>query len=68
MIDKLTYEQVSEMIHNLREQKEIVRKLARGRSVPEVIDFVDAVETYCKFLEGIIELNQAADEAIKGLV
>ena len=68
MIDKLSYEQVTEMINAFREQKQIIAKLSKGRKVPEISDFLESVETYCKFLENTIELNKDADEALKNLV
>ena len=68
MIGKLTYDQVMEFVENLRKENATVKKLSRGRNVEPAMDFVDAVETYGKYLEGIIDLNRSADEAIKDLV
>lgn len=68
MIDKLSYEQLQEIIGNFREQLNIIQKLMKGRSVPELADFIDSVETYCKFLENTMELNKDADEALSELV
>lgn len=68
MIDKLSYEQLQEIIGNFREQLDIIQKLMKGRSVPELADFIDSVETYCKFLENTMELNKDADEALSELV
>ena len=68
MIDKLTYEQVEEIIRGMREQNNIIKKLLENRSLQELNDFTDSIEGYCKFLEGIIELNKDADIAIQGLV
>ena len=68
MIDKLSYEQMLEYVENIRTENAIVKKLSRGRNVEAAVDFVDAVETYCKFLESIVDLNKSADEAIKDLV
>ena len=68
MIDKLTYEQVEEIVKGLREQNEIIIKLLQGRSLQELNDFTDAVEVYCKFLESTVELNRDADLAIKDMV
>jgi len=68
MIDKLTYEQIEEIVNNMREQKEIIAQLLKGRGVPELADFVEAVESYCKFLENTMELNKDADNALKDLV
>jgi len=68
MIDKLSYEQLQEIIKNFREQLDIIQKLMKGRSVSELADFIESVETYCKFLENTMELNRYADEAISEIV
>ena len=68
MIGKLKYEQVEEMIKDMRVQKDLIAKLSKGRGVPEIADFLDALETYCKFLENTMELNKDADIALQGLV
>ena len=68
MIGKLSYDQLQEIITNLREQLDIILKLRKGRSVPQLDDFIDSVETYCKYLENTMELNRDADEALSALV
>lgn len=68
MIDKITYEQVDEFVKGFREQIEVIKKLSEGRSVGELADFLDSVETYCKYLENTVELNKDADKAIKDMV
>ncbi len=68
MIDKLSYEQIEEIVKSFREQKDTIKKLSRGRGVPELDEFLESVESYCKFLENSIELNRAADLALKDLV
>ena len=68
MIDKITYDQVNEFVKGFREQLDVIRKLSEGRNVGELVDFMDSVETYCKFLENTVELNKDADKAIKDMV
>ena len=68
MIDKISYDQLQEMIQGFREQTTVIKKLMRGRGVPELNEFVDSVETYCKFLENTMELNKDADVALKDLI
>ena len=68
MIDKLSYDQLAEIVNSFREQIEIILKLMKGRSVPQLEEFIDSVEQYCKFLENTMELNKDADEALSGLV
>lgn len=68
MIDKLTYDQVLDFAQKIREQNEVIKRLLKGRDVEAVVDFTDVVESYCKFLEGTVDLNQAADDAIKEII
>ena len=68
MIDKVTYEQVDGFVKEFREQLEVIKKLSEGRNVGELMDFIDSVETYCKFLENTVELNKDADKALKDIV
>lgn len=68
MIDKITYDQVYEFVKGFREQLEVIKKLSEGRNVGELADFMDSVETYCKFLENTVELNRDADKAVSTMV
>lgn len=68
MIGKLTYDQVLEFAKKIREQNNIIKELLKGRDVEAVVDFTDVVESYCKFLEGTVDLNQAADNAIQEMI
>ena len=68
MIGKLTYNQVLEFAKKIREQNNIIKELLNGRDVEAVVDFTDVVESYCKFLEGTVDLNQAADNAIQEMI
>ncbi len=68
MIDKISYEQLDEIVKSFREQNSTIKKLSKGRGVPELEEFMDSVENYCKFLENTIELNKDADLALKDLV
>ena len=64
----VSIEQIEEIVKGFREQNEVIKKLLKGRGVPELNDFVEEVESYCKFLENSMELNKDADKALKGLV
>ncbi len=67
MIGKLTYEQVLDTAKEIRNEALCVEDLARAREIQDLIDFADKVESYAKFLENTVELNKAADEAIKDM-
>ena len=67
MIDKLSYDEILTISKELKQQAEIVDKLAKDRGLQELIDFAATVEGYSKFLENTIEINKDADEALKEL-
>jgi 3-dehydroquinate dehydratase len=68
MIGKLKYEQVEAFAAELRKEAKKVEELATARSIQEIVDFANSVESYAKFLENMIELNRDADKAIASLV
>lgn len=68
MIDKFTYDQLEAIIKDLKAQEKIIRDLLIGRSAPDIVDFVEKVDVYNKFLENTIELNRDADKAIADLM
>ena len=67
MIDKLSYDEIITISKELKQQAEIVDKLAKKRDLQDLIDFAATVEGYSKFLENTIEINKDADEALKEL-
>ena len=67
MIDKFTYDQLEEIIKDMKAQEKIIRDLLVGRSAPDISDFIEKVDVYNKFLENTIELNRDADKAIADL-
>ena len=67
MIDKLSYDDILKISQELKEQSDIIEKLAEGRDLPELTDFAATVEGYSKFLQNTIEINRDADEALKDL-
>lgn len=68
MIDKFTYDQLEEIIKDMKTQEKIIKDLLVGRSAPDISDFVEKVDVYNKFLENTIELNKDADKAIADLM
>ena len=67
MIDKLSYNDILEISKVLKEQAEIVDKIAKKREFDELTDFIATVEGYSKFLENTIEINKDADAALNDL-
>lgn len=67
MIDKLSYNEVLAISKGLKAQAEIIDRLAKDKSIQELIDFAATVEGYSKFLENTIEINKDADNALKDL-
>ena len=68
MIDKLTYDQISQIAKELKEQASIIDELLKGRNIGELKDFAATVEGYSKFLENAVELNKDADKALEDLM
>ena len=67
MIDKLSYNDILEISKVLKEQAEIVDKIAKKREFDELTDFIATVEGDSKFLENTIEINKDADAALNDL-
>ena len=68
MIDKLKYEDILAIASELKKQAAVIDRLAKSRSIQDLIDFSATVEGYSKFLENTVEMNKAADTALADLV
>ncbi len=68
MIENLTYEQILSVSNELKKYCANINQVIEGKEVGELEDFVAAVDSYTKFLDNNVELNQAADLALAGLV
>lgn len=68
MIDKLKYEDILAIASELKKQASVIDRLAKSRSIQDLMDFSATVEGYSKFLENTVEMNKAADEALADLV
>ena len=68
MIENLTYEQILSVSNELKKYCDNINQVIEGKEVGELEDFVAAVDSYTKFLDNNVELNQAADLAFAYLV
>ena len=68
MIENLTYEQILSVSNELKKYCDNINQVIEGKEVGEREDFVAAVDSYTKFLDNNVELNQAADLALADLV
>lgn len=59
---------IDQVAIELNKYAEIIRNLAQGKDAVQLIEFVDAVVDYAKFIENTIELEKAADKALQGLI
>lgn len=59
---------IDQVAIELNKNAEIIRNLAQGKDIPQLIEFADAVVDYAKFIENTIELEKAADKALQGLI
>ena len=67
MIGKLSYNEIMAISAELKNQAEIILKMAKEKDLEELDDFVATVEGYSKFLETSVHMNQDADKALKEL-
>ena len=68
MIENLTYEQILSVSNEIKKYCDNINQVIEGKEVGELEDFVAAVDSYTKFLDNNVELNQAADLALADLV
>lgn len=68
MIENLTYEQILSVSNELKKYCANINQVIEGKEVGELEDFVAAVDSYTKYLDNNVELNQAADLALADLV
>ena len=68
MIEILTYEQILSVSNELKKYCDNINQVIEGKEVGELEDVVAAVDSYTKFLDNNVELNQAADLALADLV
>ena len=59
---------IDQIAVELNKNAEIIRNIAQGKDAVQLIEFVDAVVDYAKFIENTIELEKAADKALQGLI
>lgn len=59
---------VDQIANELRKNANIVRNLIQGKDAPQLVEFVDAVEDYAKYIDSILELEDAANRALQGLI
>ena len=59
---------VVQIANELRQNSSIIRNLLQGKEAPQLLEFVDAVDDYAKYIDSILELETAADKALQGLI
>lgn len=67
MIGKYTYDEVNQIIAKLQQSIVELRKLTPIQSNQDMNDFAATVESYYKFLETTVEMNEAADKTLSYL-
>ena len=67
MIGKYTYDEVNQIIAKLQQSIVELRKLTPIQSNQDMTDFAATVESYYKYLETTVEMNQAADKTLSYL-
>lgn len=67
MVGKLTYEQITEIIGQLKICHSTISTLIKDKKAGDLENFVSIVDRYIKFLETTVELYQDADKVLSRL-
>ena len=67
MIGKFSYDEVHQIIEKLKQSLVELRKLTPIKNDTDINDFVATVESYYKYLESTVEMNQEADKTLSYL-
>lgn len=59
---------ISKISSELKQNANIIRRLLEGKDSPQLLEFVEAVDDYAKYIDSTIELELAADKALQGLI
>lgn len=59
---------VEQVANELRENANIIRNISKDKNAAQLLEFVEAVEDYAKYIDSIVELEKAADKALQGLI
>lgn len=67
MVGKLTYEQINEIVGQLKICHSTISTLIKDKKADDLENFVSIVDRYIKFLETTVELYQDADKVLSRL-
>ena len=67
MIDKLSYDEITNISNGLKQEVEVLNNLMKDKDAADLKDFIATVEGYSKFLETSVEINKDADKTIEAL-
>lgn len=68
MINEMTYDEILKASQDMKDCCQVISHLIQNKDIPDLVDFIESVEKYTKYLDSTIELMMAADKALKGLV
>ena len=63
-----SFEEILQISNSLKKCCEDIRTVIIGKGSTDLEDFVSAVDTYTKYLDNSVELNQDADKALQELI
>lgn len=67
MIGKFTYDEILQMAKELKENSDVIDKLAKKQGVGMLQTFISNIDWYSTFLKSTVELYKDADEVLKDL-
>ena len=68
MINNIPYDEILKISGEIKSHNEIIKSLMKSKESTQLEDFTASVESYYKYLENLVELNNAADQVLQDLI
>lgn len=68
MINNIPYDEILKISEEIKNNNETIKALIKSKGASQLEDFTSSVESYHKYLENLVELNNAADQVLKDLI
>lgn len=67
MIDQLTYDEILKYSQKIYKESKILQEISKNKNIQEINDFIASLDSYSKYLESTVIINQDADKALEEL-
>ncbi len=68
MIDQLTYDEILKYSQKIYKESKILQEISKNKNIQEINDFIASLDSYSKYLESTVIINQDADKALEELL